>query len=163
MPSAARDLPPVSRGQNAVFVLPHDWASIAEFLAPLVDRIDESDSELQILIATGDAEVAAAVIAASARLIGERSIRVLAATSAARAARLAKIRPPQIVAGTPTVLVDLVRATAIKLANLRAVCIVWADELVARDESASLELLMAEVPKDAPRTLVASVVTPAVD
>jgi ATP-dependent RNA helicase DeaD len=163
MPSAARDLPPVSRGQNAVFVLPHDWASIAEFLAPLVDRIDESDSELQILIATGDAEVAAAVIAGSARLIGERSIRVLAATSAARAARLAKIRPPQIVAGTPTVLVDLVRATAIKLANLRAVCIVWADELVARDESASLELLMAEVPKDAPRTLVASVVTPAVD
>ena len=163
MSSADRELPPVSRGQNAVFVLPHDWASIAEFLAPLVERVDPDAPDLQLLVATGDAEVAAAVIAASVRVIGERPIRVLAATSAARAARLAKIRPPHVLAGTPTTLVDLVRASAIKLGGLRAICIAWADELVARDESASLETLMSEVPKETPRTIVASVVTPAVD
>jgi ATP-dependent RNA helicase DeaD len=165
MSSVDRDLAsqPVSRSQNAVLVLPHDWTSIAEFLAPLVERIDPDASDLQLLVATGDADAAAAVIAASARLIGERPIRVLAATSTARATRLARLRPPHIVSGTPTTLVDLVRASAIKLADLRAICIAWADELVARDESASLETLMAEVPKSAPRTIVASVVTPAVD
>ncbi len=155
--------PAITRGQNAVIVLPHDWASIAEFLAPLVERIDPDVADLQLLVATADADVAANVIAASARLIGERPIRVLAATSAPRATRLARIRPPHIVAGTPTTLVDLVRASALKLADLRAICIAWADELVVRDESASLETLMAEVPKTTPRTIVASVVTPAVD
>ena len=163
MPPADRSLPPVSRGQNAVFVLPHDWASIAEFLAPLVERLDADAADIQLLVATGDSEVAAAVIAASAHVIGDRPIRVLAATSPARAARLARIRSPHVIAGTPTTLVDLVRASAIKLAGLRAICIAWADELVARDESASLETLMAEVPKETPRTIVASVVTPAVD
>ncbi len=156
-------LPTVSRGQNAVIVLPHDWASIAEFLAPLIERIDPDVADLQLLVVTADADAAANVIAASARLIGDRPIRVLAATSAPRATRLARIRPPHIVAGTPTTLVDLVRASALKLADLRAICIAWADELVVRDESASLETLMAEVPKTTPRTIVASVVTPAVD
>jgi ATP-dependent RNA helicase DeaD len=163
MPSADRELPAVSRSQNVFLVLPHDWASIAEFLAPLIERVDPESPDVQIVIATADAEVAAAVIAASARLIGDRPIGVLAATSSARAARLAKIRPPHIVSGTPTTLVGLLRASAIKLDALRAVCIAWADELLARDESASLETLMAEIPKDAPRTIVTSVVTPAVD
>ena len=165
MSSADRETssPPVSRGQNAVFVLPHDWASIAEFLAPLVDRVDPKSADVQVVVATADAEVAAAVIAESARLIGDRAIRVLAATSAARSTRLAKLRAPHVVAGTPTTLVALLRASAIKLDGLRAMCVAWADELVARDESASLETLMIDVPKDAARTIVASVVTPAVD
>lgn len=163
MSSAERELPPVSRSQNAFLVLPHDWASIAEFLAPLIERIDPEAPDVQVVIATADAEVAAAVIAASARLIGDRPIGVLAATSSARAARLVKIRPPHVVAGTPSTLVGLLRASAIKLDALRAMCIAWADELLARDESASLETLMAEIPKDAPRMIVTSVATPAVD
>jgi ATP-dependent RNA helicase DeaD len=161
--SAARELPPISRGQNAVFVLPHDWASIAEFLAPLIERVDPDRPDVQVVVATADSEAAAAVIAGAARIIGDRPIHILAATSAARASRLAKLRPPHVIAGSPMTLVDLVRATAIKLGGLRAIGIAWADELVARDESASLETLMAEVPKDAARTIVTSVLIPAVE
>ena len=163
MPPVVREPSPVSRGQNVLFILPHDWASIAEFLAPLVERVDSASPDVQLVIATADAESAAAVIAASVRLIGDRPIRVLAATSAERAARLAKLGTPHVVAGTPTVLLAMLKASAIKLEGLRAIAIAWADELVVRDESASLEALMVEVPKDAPRTVVASVVTPAVD
>ncbi len=162
-PSPDSDRPLVTRGQNALFVLPHDWASIAEFLAPLIERVDADSPDVQVAIATADAEAAAAVIAASARLIGDRPIRVLAATSIPRAARLAKLRPPHVLAGTPAALVGLLRASSVKLDGLRAVCIAWADELLARDEGASLETLMSEVPKDAPRTIVTSVVTPPVD
>ena len=163
MPPVVRELSPVSRGQNVLFILPHDWASIAEFLAPLVERVDVGSPDVQVVIATADAESAAEVIAASVRLIGDRPIRVLAATSAERAARLARLRPPHVVAGTPAVLLALLKASAVKLEGLRAIAIVWADELAARDESASLEALMADVPKDAARTVVTSVVTPAVD
>ena len=129
----------------------------------MIERIDPESPDVQVVIATADAEVAAAVIAASARLVGDRPIGVLAATSSARAARLVKIRPPHIVAGTPSTLVGLLRASAIKLDAVRAMCIAWADELLARDESASFETLMAEIPKDAPRMIVTSVATPAVD
>ena len=153
----------MSRGQNVLFILPRDWASIAEFLAPLVERVDPAAADVQLAIVTPDAESAAEVIAASVRLVGERAIRILAATSAERAARLAKLTPPQIVAGTPTVLLALVKASAMKLDGLRALAIAWADELSTRDESAALEALMVDVPKDAARTIVASVVTPAVE
>ncbi len=162
-PTPDRELPPVSRSQNALLVLPHDWASIAEFLAPLIERVDADSPDVQVVVATADADAAAAVIAASARVIGDRPIHVLAATSTARAARLAKLRPPHVVSGTPTTLVGLLRASAVKLGGMRAVCVAWADELVARDESASLETLMSEVPKEASRTIVTSVVTPAVE
>jgi ATP-dependent RNA helicase DeaD len=118
---------------------------------------------VQIVVATADAEAAAAVIAASVRLIGDRPIGALAATSVARATRLAKLRPPHIVSGTPDTLVQLVRGTVLKLESVRAIGIAWADELVARDESASLETLMTDVPKDAARTIVASVLNPAVE
>lgn len=160
---AVRDLPPVSRGQNAVYVLPHDWAAISEFLAPLLERVDAESPDVQLAIATPDADAAAAVIAASARLVADKPVRVLAATSAARATRLAKLRAPHVVAGTPAVLLALVKASAIRLADVRGIAIAWADELVTRGESGSLEALMADVPKDAPRTIVSSVVTPAVE
>lgn len=146
-----------------LFILPHDWASIAEFLGPLVERVDAGTPDVQVAIATADPESAAEVIAASVRLIGDRPIRVLAATSAERAARLAKVGTPHVVAGTPTVLLALLKASAMKLEGLRAIAIAWADELTVRDESASLEALMVDVPKDAARTVVTSVVTPAVD
>ena len=57
--------PTITRGQNAVIVMPHDWASIAQFLAPLLERIDPDVPELQLLVITSDAEVAAAVTAAA--------------------------------------------------------------------------------------------------
>lgn len=163
MPPVVREPSPVSRGQNVLFILPHDWASIAEFLAPLIERVDVGSPDVQLVIATADAESAAEVIAASVRLIGDRAIRVLAATSAERATRLARLRPPHVIAGTPTVLLALLKASAIKLEGVRAVAIAWADELTVRDESASLEALMVDVPKDSARTIVASVVTPPVD
>ena len=51
----------VSRSQNVVYVMPHDWASISRFLAPVTQRIDEKSSELQALIVTSSDELAAEV------------------------------------------------------------------------------------------------------
>ena len=40
-----REAGAVSRGQNVVYVMPHDWTSIAQFLSPAVERIDDTDAE----------------------------------------------------------------------------------------------------------------------
>ena len=153
----------VSRGQNVVYQMPHDWASIAQFLEPLLARVDAARPELQLLVVTPDADVAAAVSGAAVRLLESADTQIVAATSAPRAARLLEIRPAQVLAGSASTILELVRGSALKLDTVRGACIAWADELLARGEDASLELLMAEVPKDAARVIVAAALTPPVE
>ena len=153
----------IARNQNVLYVMPHDWASISQFLAPILQRVDDALPELQALVVTSDPESAAAAAAAAVKVLEERTTVVLAATSAKRAARLLRVRPAQVVAGPPEALVELVRAAALKLATVRAVCIAWADELLSKESLAALEMVMAELPKDASRTVVAAEVRPAVD
>ena len=152
----------VTRGQNALYVMPHDWASIAHFLTPAVERVDADANEVQILVVTADAESAAAVAAAAVRLFGTRGGFPLAATAAKRAERLVKLRPPTLVAGSADVLLALVQSAALKLDGLRALILAWPDEMSTADESA-LEVVLGEVPKDAARTIVTSAVTPSIE
>jgi len=153
----------VTRSQNAVFVMPHDWAAMAQFLSPLVERIDPAVREPQLLVIASDAEVAAAIAASAVRLIEGRDIGVAAATSVARATRLLRLRPAHILVGAPEALLGLVRGAAVKLSSVRMVCIAWADELLVSGASAALETIIAEVPKEAARTVVTSELNPAVD
>src|SRR4051812_44707039 len=83
----AREVAAVTRGQNAVFVMPHDWASIAQFLGPLLERVDDAVREVQVLIITPDAEVAAAVTAAAVKLTSGRDVGIVAGSPAQRANR----------------------------------------------------------------------------
>src|SRR5678810_961370 len=112
--------------------MPHDWASISQFLEPLIARVDAAQSSLQLLVITPDAEVAAAVSAAAVRLLDSAGTQIIAATSAPRAARLLELKPAQVLAGSASTLLELVRGSALKLDTVRAVCIAWADELLAR-------------------------------
>jgi ATP-dependent RNA helicase DeaD len=159
----AREVAGVTRGQNAVYVMPHDWASIAQFLGPMLERVDESSREVQLLVVTSDAETAAAVAAAAVKLTTGRDIGIVAATAAKRAARLLRIKPAQVVAGAPDALVDLLKTATIKLETVRAVCIAWADELIAQGSTPALETLMAEAPKESGRTIVTAELSPAIE
>lgn len=153
----------VTRGHNVVYVLPHDWASITQVLAPLVDRIDETAPETQLVIVTADAESAAASGAGIARLLGDRRIDALAATSARRAGRLLRDHPAHIVSGAPSELLGLVQSATLKLDRTRAIVLAWVDEILSSGAAESLETLLADVPKDAARVIVAGHVTPEVE
>ena len=163
MEQEGREPAGVTRSQNAVFVMPHDWAAMAQFLSPLVERIDPAVREPQLLVIASDAEVAAAIAASAVRLIQGRDIGVAAATSVARATRLLRLRPAHILVAAPEALLALVRGTAVKLSSVRMVCIAWADELLTADAAGPLETIIAEVPKEASRTVVTSELNPAVD
>jgi ATP-dependent RNA helicase DeaD len=159
----AREVGTVSRGQNVVYVMPHDWASISQFLSPAIERVEDATRDLQLLVITSDAEVAAVTAAAAVKLSGGRDIGIIAATSARRAASLIRARPAQVVTGTPETLVELLKSASVKLDTVRAVCIAWADELVTRGGAAALETLMAELPKEGARIVVTSELSPAVE
>ena len=152
--------PAVTRGQNVVYQMPHDWASLAHVVAPVLDRIDDALPDVQLLIVCADAEAAASASASVVRLAGSRPVRAIAATAARRAARLLRgvggAPGVQVVAGAPPELLALVQGSSLKLQQVRCVVLAWVDELIAGGEESMLETLMAEIPKEAARIVVAN-------
>lgn len=164
MEQDAKDLGGVSRSQNVVYLVPHDWASISFFLAPQIERVDETTPQLQLLVLTADAESAAAVAAGAVRLATSRNIGIIAATALARATRLIRVLAPQVIVGTPATVFELVRGSTLKLDTVKAIAFAWADAiLVDPTAEETIGTLMADIPKDAARTIAAAEMTPAVE
>ena len=163
MESDAKEPTGVTRGQNAVHVMPLDWSATERVLSTLVDRLDPARAETQLLVVTADAESAAAAAAAVVRVVGERSVRVVAATASPRAARLLKASPAQIVTGAPTELAALLQSSALKPESVRGVLFAWLDPILETPEAQPLEVLLGELPKEGARVVLAAEVTPALE
>lgn len=164
MEEDVKDASGVTRSQNVVYVVSHDWASISYFLGPLIERVDESSKDVQLVVLTADADAAAAVSGAAVRLAADRTIGIIAATSTARAARLLKLLPHQIVIGAPSTILELVKGSSLKLSTARAVAFAWADAMLAEAGAEdAIATLLADVPKDSARTIATTEVTPAVE
>ncbi|MDE3126761.1 MAG: DEAD/DEAH box helicase [Gemmatimonadota bacterium] len=152
----------VARGQNTVFVLPPDWAHAASFLAPAIERLDPAGAAPQMLVVAPDPDVATILAAAALALARPAGLSATAATSARRAARALRERASAIVVGDAPTIVALLRASALKLDGVRQLVLAWLDDQLAAHEGA-LEVVLAEVPKDAARTIVARELSPAVE
>ena len=144
---------------HAVHVLPHAEFAMARVLEPALDRITADAGATQLLVITADTDTAVAMAAIS-RSLRDRSVAPLVAiTAAGRGARLLGSRVVPALAGTPGTLVALLRSSAVKLEGVRAVIIAWADELLEAREGEALEVVLAEIPKDASRIVVADHLT----
>jgi ATP-dependent RNA helicase DeaD len=154
----------VARTQNLVYTLPHTTESIAEFLTPVLTRVDPAAGGTQVVVITRDAETALTISEMVLRLSGPGGIEVVPVTSASRAARLFKARPVLAVAGTAAELGGLVRASLLKLDSVKTVVLAWADDIMEEgpEAVAALEALLSEV-GEANRVIVARKVTPALD
>jgi ATP-dependent RNA helicase DeaD len=151
----------VTRGQNVVHVLPVDWSAAEGVLSALVDRIDPSRAETQVIVLTADAESATAAADRFVSITGDRSISVLPATGGPRAARLLRATPAHIVTGAPAALVALLQASALKAEAVRTVVFAWLDPILDTPEAAPLETLLGELPKEGARIILAGELTPA--
>ncbi|MGH7670891.1 MAG: DbpA RNA binding domain-containing protein, partial [Gemmatimonadaceae bacterium] len=152
----------MTRGLNAAYVLPPDPTRAASFLTPALDRLDPAAAGPQLLLVTADAATAMALAAAADAIGAARRLTVLAATSAPRASRILRDSPPQIVVGAPDALVGLLQRSALKLTGVRQLVLAWLDDM-PEAHTAALETLLAEVPKDAARTVVTRAISPAVE
>jgi hypothetical protein len=118
------------RAQNLVYTLPHATESIAEFLTPILARIDPTAGGTQVVVVTRDAETALTISETILRLSGPTGIEVVPITSAARAGRIFKTRPVLAVAGPPTELSGLVRASLLKAESVRTIALAWSDDIL---------------------------------
>ena len=161
MEAEAKEPTGVTRGQNVVHVTPLDWSTLPRVLGTLVDRIDVSRPEPQLLVVTADAESAASAADAIVGIGGERGVRVLAATTSPRAARLLRSSPPHVVAGAPAELVALLQSSALKPASVRGLALAWLYTILDTPDAQPLENLFAELPKEGARVVLASALSPA--
>ena len=147
--------------QGTIITRTHDEEGIAQVIGPVLHRVDASAGTLQAIIITADADDALAF--ARRAVVASAGVTVLPATSESRALRLVRRGGVRVIAGPPSTLVALMRHSALKLVDVRQVVIAWADAVLLADEGEALEMLMAEVPKEASRTLVTAQLTPAVE
>ena len=142
----------------AYFLAPH-WGRIAERLAPAIDR-DGGDpgSSPAALVCVPDAG-ATVELAAALRAVRPGIARILPVTDAARAARVIKLHGAPIVIATPADAERLLSASALPLDGVQVVALVGAEDL----DSDQLVTIMASVPKEARRVLIATEATPAVE
>ncbi len=152
------------RSQSLVYTLPHTTESIAEFLTPVLARVDLSAGGTQVVVVTRDVETALVISEEVLRLSGQAGIEVVPITNAARAGRIFKTRPVLAVAGTPAQLLELVRASLLKLDTVRTVAIAWADDILEEgtDTVTALEGVLGEL-SEAGRVVVTRKLTPAVE
>ena len=123
----------VGRHQNLVYTLPHTTESIAEFLTPVLSRVDPAAGGTQVVVVTRDAETALTISETVLRLTGPAGIEVVPVTTASRAARIFNTRPVLAVAGNASELGGLVRASLLKVDSVKTVVLAWADDTLEEE------------------------------
>jgi ATP-dependent RNA helicase DeaD len=162
-PATGQERAAVVRGQNTIVTLPHDAAAIRHILGLVLDRLDEhAESGVQAVVLAADVDTVMAIGRIAASIDRPPHATLLAMPSAQRGARAMRTAPPSIVIATPDDLLALVRGSVAKLSAVRVAVFAWADALLDSHEE-SLATLIAELPKEAARILVAARLTSEVE
>lgn len=149
------------RSAHVAHFLPPDWSRVARVATPALERVAKDADRPQLLVLVPDTLATLGVARALAALPAAAGLRVVAATSPARAKRLLATGTAQVVIGTSGALTPALIASVLKLDGVATVLFAAADELDADD--ADLAAVMAEVPRTAARVLTALAPTPGVE
>jgi phosphoglycolate phosphatase-like HAD superfamily hydrolase len=146
------------RSRNVVHILPQSTDSVPRFLTGPLERIDPVAGGTQVVVVTEDPESAVALAEAVLAMTGMAGIELFPVTSPRRAARIMQGRPVLSVAGSAPDLVELIRASNLKLDQVHTIVLAWADDVFEPNSpaSAAVEMVMTEIPKDAARVVVTS-------
>jgi hypothetical protein len=145
-----------ARASHILHERPTDAGLIADLLTAAIARCTADAPGPQCLIVTADAE-GAILVAEVARELG-MPIPVVPVTSVKRAVRLLA-DPPIVLAGALVDLVELQRRAVLKLEHVQQVVVLEAERLDGAGDLATLDALLAELPKDGSRVVVAAEIT----
>lgn len=161
MSASTRETAGAVRSAHVAYFMPPDWARIALRAAPALERANGESPTPTLLILVPDAEAAVSLSLALAKLPAAEGRRIIAATSPSRLQRLLGVGPADAVVGSPETIAAALAASAVKLDKVKTAVFAAAEEMNA--ESDALAAVMAEVPKDAARTLTALAPTDGVE
>lgn len=155
---------PSSRSAAVVHIAPPDAQRLVQLVLPaLTAAAPPDDGGLRTLILTTDPDVAAATAQLAARELGGGSAPIVALTGASRARRVLAASKPAAVAMPVDVAAALLAQAALPLAGVKQVVVALCGVAEWGVPEATLDAVLAELPKSAVRTLVSAIETPAVD
>lgn len=143
MPVQERVIPAVYAGKDVIARAHTGTGKTLAFLIPLLEKIDTEKSYVQALVLTPTRELAQQIAAEMKRILGERSIKVLAVTGG-RDFELQKHKldgRSQVLIGTPGRLLDHIRKGNTDLGGVRYLVLDEVDEMLEQgfiDEAAEL-------------------------
>jgi ATP-dependent RNA helicase DeaD len=148
-----------TRSQGVVHLHLRSHEDAARLLAGVLGRAREG-TEPAVLVVTPSPEDAlrlAEVRAARRAALGDEEAGHLLTpiTSSVRGRRQLTANPAAV-AGAPAELLQLLVESRLRLGGLRAVVLVWPEELLADERARELEALLAEAPKAADRVAIVS-------
>jgi hypothetical protein len=149
------------RSAHVAHFLPPDWSRVARVATPALERVAKDAERPQLLVLVPDTLATLGLARAIAVLPAAAGLRVVAATSPARAKRLLATGTAQVVIGSCAALAPALIASVLKLDGVATVVFAAADEMDVDD--ADLATVMAEVPRTAARLLTALAPTPGVE
>lgn len=158
-----RELAGAARSTHVLHITPRFGGESERLLQSTLGRVaSRSDTDVALLAVVPERDLAYQ-LAGSSRAAGDGGTALIPLTTASRAARLLQ-RNPAAVIGTPADLLALVRATALKLGSVRQLVLLWPELMLANEtQSADMDTLLSELPRDAERTLIAEQDSPALE
>lgn len=150
-----------ARSTNVIHLIPTSWDEVAVRCAPLIARVDAENPAVQVLVIVPTATDAAELARDLSVGIRATGFPTTALGNERRAKRLLTEAKPRVVTATAPVLQALVQASAVKLDQVSAIVIAGADEMEA--QSALVEQILSECPKEAARMVTTPAMTPFVE
>ncbi len=161
MTDTERETAGAVRSAHVAHFFSPDWAQTAQRASGALERSDREIAEPQFIVTVPDAVAVVALAKELRALPATVGLRVLPITNASRGARLLKAAAPHVVVGTPTVLAELLAASALKVSAVHTLLLAGADEYDGQAEP--LGALMAELPRGSSRILTAGSPSPMVE
>ncbi|MBV6521149.1 MAG: ATP-dependent RNA helicase DeaD [Gemmatimonadaceae bacterium] len=153
-----RDEAGAGRIPHVIHILPRDDAQAASIVRPWLERTDRTSGTPQALIIAPDRDSVFAFAAA----VNLDAAWLVPITASRRGERRLQRGAPALCA-TAQDLMDFMSRSLLKLQGLRSVAIVWADDQMTDDVRSALESVLAEIPRDAERTLLVANVSERVE
>ncbi len=145
-----------TRSQNVVHILDRDHDTVAALMAGTIERAVTGGEGTRMLVVVPSVDDALALSAILVDGAIELPSGAIVPVSSAGRARRTLAHAPAVVIATPGDLAVLVEQSTFKFEALRAVSLVWLEQLLGEKETPALESLLGEVPREAERIAFAT-------
>ncbi len=148
-----RETPGAARSQHVVLQGPADLRMMAAAMRSGLERSrgDQTGLAPSCVVVTPTLEQALSAAEQARLLLADDRLRVVPVSAVARARRVLAFGPTAVVVGTAADLLELRRASALRLEDLRAVVVIGLDEILREAGLETLQALLGDAPDELQR------------
>ena len=148
-----RETPGATRSQHVVLQGPADLRMMAAAMRPGLERSRSEPLGMApaCVVVTPTAEQALGAAEQARLILSDDALRVVPVSAVARARRVLALGPVAVVVGTAADLLELRRASALRLDALKAVVAIGLDDILRDGGGEAMQLLLGDAPEELQR------------